>query len=309
MVWYGRRLLVGGGLLVLAAASTWAQPPAESAPADMAELREESMGPDDTWPFPPGRGGGPGSRFLERLGWGAQIFQTLPADRGPLTPGEQEELLEFARERLPRLYELLSRIRQHHPERFQMAIEEHAPRLRHLKRIYERSPELGDVVRRHAQNMLETQRLVRELRRTRAGEESPQHDTLRNMVLENIALEAEALGVLADELNSQRERLINQRVMELTEQDAEGSGLPDPLRLLLDEYRATPDESQRESIRARMRVMVGRHLAMASDRLRDRAARMRTDQESEADRQVERLLRGGGRRFGPRGGPPYSGTD
>lgn len=292
----GRKARLLMVVVVLAAGPGWAWSqggPESGRPAGRGRVRE----PGATQPGGPAWRGlhsrplGPGMRL------GARLFQPAPEDRGPLQPGEDESLLAFAKERLPQMYELMTSVRERNPERFRAALEEHAPRLRHLQRIYALSPTLGDAIRAHAANLVEIQRRVRG--RHRGG--SPPEEVLtevRPLVRRNVELESEALAALADELEQQLETRIAERMADLLSEDTGLAEEPEALRQLVESYRGA-DEPERVRLRGRLRELVDRHIRLEIEKLRTRSVGLREHVDEETEQRMQRVIeRGPGWRRG-----------
>ena len=71
----------------------------------------------------------PGGRSERHHGrhWLRWLFRPAPEDFGPLRPGEEEELREFARTELPQLSEVLDRVEQQQPGELQRSFR-HCPK-------------------------------------------------------------------------------------------------------------------------------------------------------------------------------------
>jgi len=276
----------------LAAAAAAAQEPARgphrlrsaSRPAEARDTQPASEATTNATPAEPG--GRPwGSRLGQRL------LRPSPEDQGPLRPGEEDELLAFAREHMPRFYQLMDGARQRAPERFRERLAEHAPRLRHLKRVFEYSPRVGRSIQAHAENLLKIHRAARMLRT--AAPESPERaralQSIRSLVAENVRLEADALEALADGLEARRDARVEERVAYLTGDQADLSAEPEKLRLLVAAVQSAPPGSERDAAREKLRGAVAAQLDEELATLRQRATDMQTSADQEVDERMQRL--------------------
>ncbi len=253
---------------------------------------EPRFGPRGDWHGRPG---------IEEV-W-LRFFRPAPEDQGPLKPGEEDELIAFAKEHAPRIYRALDWLRERSPEKVRQKLAENAPRLRHLRRLYERSPQLGRIVETYAENLFEVQRGAGALQRTAAGSADYEHDVqrLRELVSENVRLESDALEALAGELEANRDQRIENRMRYLLSDEADPIREPEKLRDLVARYRDAADDAQRSALRDLLRDAVTQQVADEIQGLRERAARMKGKAAEEVDRRMERLLEP---RPGPGDGPP-----
>lgn len=287
-----RRWTLSLAAAALAAAAAAAQEPARgphrlrsaSRPAEGRDTRPASEATTNATPVEPG--GRPwGSRLGQRL------LRPSPEDQGPLRPGEEDELLAFAREHMPRFYQLMDGVRQRSPERFRERLAEQAPRLRHLKRVFEYSPRVGRSIQAHAENLFKIHREARAWRA--AAPESPEREralqAIRPLVAENVRLEADALDGLADALAARRDTRIEERVAYLTGDQADLSAGPEKLRLLVAAFQSAAAGSERDAAREQLRGAVAAQLNEELATLRQRATDMRTRADQEVDERMQRL--------------------
>ncbi len=221
-----------------------------------------------------------------------RLFRQLPEDQGPLRPGEEDELLAFARQHMPRFYRVMEAAREHNPERFRRQLTEHAPRLRHLRRVFEFSPRIGEIIRTHAENQFKAQRQVRVLQLSAPDTPGYQQGlaSLRGLVAENVRLESDALEAMAGVLEERRGVRIDERVAHLTSNDSDLKDEPEGLRRLVESYQAATADDEREQLRQQIRDAVGRQLDAEVSALRKRAAEMRAGAAEDVDRRMERIL-------------------
>lgn len=252
-----------------------------------ADREPRSAGGHGEWPGP--RGQGPGWHRADELG--RRLFRLAPEERGPLQPGEEEELLDFAREHAPRLYRALERLRQRNPERFREKLTEYAPRLRHLRRIYAESPRLAGIIKTHAENMFRIKRGMRALRQHTP--DSARHEraleSIRALVADNVRLEIEALDELAIVLEKRRAERIENLVTYLIGDEVDPATLPEDLGRLITEFRAATGQ-ERDRLRESIGGIAARRVAAEIEALQERRAQMEENAPEEVDRRMQRLL-------------------
>ncbi len=261
-------------------------------PPDVDELGRNARSPESKAAGRP--------RRAEELA--ALLFRPRPQDLGPLKPGEEESLLAFARERTPRICRALEWFRDRRPMVFRQRLSGMAPRLRQLKRIYERSPALGDALREHMEAMFELKRQMRVLGENEPGSALRDRaiEEMRELIATSIAQEHQALRLLADELDQRRDERADAWVDYLTTTgDADFPRLPEPVRELVRKYRAAASDAERGAIRDQMRERVDRFVAIETDALRERADRRKAEAAEEVDRRLKAFVE-----EGERPGPP-----
>ena len=302
------RISVGKAWSVLALLALWAWP----GPAEGQGRKGQGQGRATQPARPSDEGGqrarrrGDGNSERQAEDVARRLFGVEPEDQGPLQPGEEEELLEFAREHMPRLARAMQWVHDRNPERFRERMAQYAPRLRHLRRIYAENPRVGDVVRQYAENLVEIERGVRNVRGAPTSSPSFQRDvqSIRGLVARNVGLEGDALEALASEMDSHRGERIELRVAYVTGADADLAASPPALRELVAAYQAATTDADRSAQRDAVRAEVARQIGVEIDALRERVARIRQHAGEEVDRRMERLLdkRGPGGGKGPAGG-------
>ncbi len=265
--------------------------------------------PDHRGRFDRQRGHGPrdllGLRGTELARY---LFTPTPEDRGPLEPGEEETLLAFAREHAPRIHFLMQRIKQRDPDRFAAELEEHAPRLRQLKRLFELDPQLARLVKSHAENRFRARRLIRVLHR--APEDSARYQEatrlMRNLLAENVELEINALETLAEQIDKQAEKRAMARLELVLDDEEVLAQAPRPVQELVREMQDVAANGGSENLRHRLLSMLRRQIADDAQQMRTRAAAMAEDLDGEVDRRFDKLKnmleqrgRAGHRRRGP----------
>ena len=224
---------------------------------------------------------------------GSGLFRPMPGDEGPLTPEERAELIEFVRLRVPRVYATLKEVRERDPDAFEAVLQEKAPRLRQLRRIYEHSPDLGRKLIRHADNLQQIHQARRALRET---EDDPAwHDEIeastRQLVSKNLRIEIQVLTGLADLLDEQREERIAAEVERLRAADVTLADEPNDVRELVLLLDMAPQESERAVIEARLWDVCSQRMDEEVTRLRRHAQRLQENAADEIERRMQRLTR------------------
>ncbi len=223
-----------------------------------------------------------------------QVLRLLPADEGPLREGEEAELLEFAQQHVPRIHRALRRLARRDPERYQAALERHAPRLRHMRRVFELSPRMGEILKSHAANAFKIGRTMRVLGRPSAGAALRERAelALRAALSESVRLEAEGLEVLADVLAQEREQRIAERLAYLQSDDVDMGVEPAEVRELVVQWRAADADAtaERAQIEKRLVDVLGTMADAEIAVLRQRSEQMAANAIEEVDRRMQELL-------------------
>jgi hypothetical protein len=273
--------------------------------AGVLVARGQDRGPDDRGPRPPrgphparvrGERGGP-PPFRAVLG---NPLRPLPEDLGPLRPGEEEELLEFARTHLRRQFQMLRRLRTRNPARFQERFERVLPRLRQLRRLFDENPTLARYIVRHVENLEAIKARLRHWR-ARPEEREGVRGQVRARVAENLRLERLILEERLSELQDRRDRLVDRELDRLLYPKTDLAPEPERLRALVERYDSAVGDDEREQILDDIREMIGERLDHEVKRLQHRLREMRENRTAEVDQRVDDLFRPGG---GPGPGPP-----
>jgi hypothetical protein len=287
------------------AAPTWGQQSAPAKSPQPSERHERKRGGHGGPPRDAEAGPGlPLGRFP-----GARLFHPLPEDQGPLTPAEQRQLMSFVRECYPDAHRWLKEIQQRDPEAFQQRLQEAAPRLRHLHRIFERDPELGQNIVRYSENL---QQLHHARRAWRDGELAPEQrrrirDGVRRVVAENLRIEVAVLEDQALELEQQRDARIEAEFERLLSPELDLAEEPPEVREVIERLAAPQEDDDLESLEDQLREICSERLDREVTRLRNRAARWRENAVEEVDRRMM-WFSGRGRR-GPQDPAPHPGKE
>lgn len=223
---------------------------------------------------------------------GAELLRPLPEDEGPLQPGEADELFEFARRNVPFVHRALRRMEDLAPDEFEHRLQRAAPRLRQLKRIFDRNPQLGERIVRFAENQ---QRIRFAKRNWDEGERSPAlrqrlTQEIRPLFAENLRIEQDVLRERLDDLTARREVQIDREVERLTADGFDPADVPADVRELLRKYRDAATESELDAARRELRRVGENRIDSEISMLRERVNRVCNDAAREVDRRVGRFF-------------------
>lgn len=235
---------------------------------------------------PHGRGMGPFP--------GDELLRPLPEDEGPLEPGEQEALTEFAARHVPFIHRALHRVQRFSPQAYQERLERVAPRLRRLQRIFERNTQLGEKIVRYAENQ---QRIHHARRAWTDGEPPPVMrrrlmQEIRPLLAENLRIEMAVLEDRVEELTQTREERIELLLARMTDETLDLAAVPDEARELLQRYREAEAESEQEALLEELRRLAAERIDGEIEVLHHRIEHLRVDAPNEVDRRIERVMQG-----------------
>ncbi len=289
------------------------QTPPANQPRPNAENRRPAAGRPDR-PFRPGERG---TASMPRRGLGMleeafpplpgpNPFRPLPADWGPVGKGEGEQLLEFARANVPRLSERLAQIQLRDPADFDKRLNEAAPRLRMLKRLFAANPRIAANVVRHIDNIELVKRATRlwlnaedePVRRTRIENE------VRRRISDLVEIERALAEARAADIRANREQILSDEVARLTAPGVPADPEPRDIRWFVEAYQVAASDADREVAREDLRDLLSILLDDQVEILTERAEDFARDK----DKIVERRLEGFRRRAmdGP-AGPRFPG--
>lgn len=295
-------------LLILTAVVLLACAESGSAPALAQERGSAASAQEPERRGRPGPGHpGPPSRFERRPGRprgrfpGGHLFRPMPEDEGPLAPGELRELLGFVRRHVPYVHHELRKLRKSDPTAFHERIEEAAPRLRQLRRIFERNPELGQRFVRHSENM---HRIGRARQAWIDSGDDPEMRgrillAVRRMVAENVRIETAVLADRAEQLTEEHDRRVEAEFERLQDDATDLADEPNEVRELVAALHAAQGDDEREALTGDLRQICAERLDREIAHLQEHAARMRANAAEEVDHRMKRLTRS--RERGPRG--------
>lgn len=219
------------------------------------------------------------------------LFHPLPSDHGPLSAEEREELVEFLRENVPKMHSALRRLEQKDPTNFDHRLQEAAPLLRRLRRIFERDALLGRSVIEHWENMQLLHRARRawldsadDRRRRREIE-----DLMRRTVAENVEIEVAVLEDQLRELEWQREARIEEEFERLTASDADLAPEPPELRELVRRLHDAETRAELEWLEEDLWLQCAVRMDREVKLLEKRLERMRSNMAEEVDRHMRGL--------------------
>ncbi len=236
---------------------------------------------------------------------GGNLFRPLPEDEGPLEPEEQRRLVNFLRRHAPLMHESLKQLRMKDPDGFDRRLRDAAPQLRRLRRIYQRDPELGLSVIKHAENL---QRVRRMRRIWRGSEGEPQarrriENEMRRIVAENLQVEILVLEDRIDAFEQQRDQRITAEYERLTAVDADLSGESSEIRELLQSLDTADSETEIQRLEEQLKRNCAARAEHRIAGMRKRLERIEANTVEEVDRRMKWMLEfgeGHKRRGGPR---------
>ncbi len=238
-----------------------------------------------------GRDGRPGARRGGRH-WGRQVFQPRPEDHGPLREGEEQELRDFVRDQFPGLHQLLDRVEQRSPREFRRSFHRLVPRLRQLRRIHQRNPELAQLIGQHAEHMVRAGLLRRAWRHADDEQRENIEHQIRGEIAATVRVEVQVLKHLADHLEATRDERIAERVAALTAADADLSPEPQPVRERVGALQMATGAARRLELETELVELLGRQLDEKIAALRQRAREMKAGAPAEVDKRMRRLKEG-----------------
>jgi len=233
---------------------------------------------------------------------GANLFRPLPEDEGPLTADERIELMDFLRTHVPKVHGWLEELRERDRAAFDERLQAAAPRLRQLRRIFERDPQLGQNLVRYSENKHRIWRAQWVWRKNDDPEERRQIlASVRRWTAQNLRIEALVLDDRVRQLVEQRDERIDAVVTRWQADDFDWAGESDEVRELVGAWRAAQTDDEREALADELRQISSERTDRDVARLRDRAARLRENAVDEVDRRMQRWTEQAER--GPRSRP------
>lgn len=221
-------------------------------------------------------------------------FQPTRADFGPLRPGEDAELLEFARSEVPDAFMRLERLKRSAPGEFRQRLRDAAPRLRFLRRAFQRNPRLGRVLVEHISATLKINEALRAYRRSGSREgrdRAALGEAIRQRIAARLRIEEQALDLHVAELVETRDDRIAERVDTLLNAPPEQTDAQGEFRALIERYRAARDDAERAAIRANLQERVARRVDSEIAAMRERLANSRENFEARAERIAREMIR------------------
>lgn len=311
-------------LLALCGSPARAQDDPQPAAAESAQGQAAPVAEDET----PGEL--PRRRWAEGRGWDWQannrgvlsllrgdFMRRLKEDEGPLAPGEEQQLLEFARVEMPDLFRALDADRARAPEVFRKRFTGIAARLRFFRRAIQLDAELGRALIEHADRQFRKERLRRALREVPAEADAQQVEAqLREALAEVTRSEVRILRMQADVLERSRAQIVAERIFAMRSEQFELAAAPPRIRESIEELRqahadlaAAADEAARAAAQQRVDriehvvgVAVERRIDMEIAARRRRAERIEQNAPELVDEQMARM-----QKEIQEGGPPDGG--
>lgn len=221
---------------------------------------------------------------------GARLFQPAPEDYGPLTPAERRELESFVKKNAPLIYDKLKQIHKRDPEAFEQRFQESAPRLRVLRRVFEKDERLGRMIIDYAENR---QRLERARDAFRRSDNDPQARrrigaAVRRLMAENLRIEAAVLEDRVRQMDEQHDENVQAEFDRLMSPDVDLSAESPETRASVRKLQnAQPDERQR--LADELWSTTSDRMDREIETMRTRVKRMRANAPDEVDRRVQRF--------------------
>lgn len=273
---------------LLACFEAFAQTPPERRAARTPAAGQDRPLRDDGRQRPPD--GPPGGGVIPRIPPGIPL-RPRPDDFGPLRPGEEQRILEFAQRHMPEGHRRMRALLNRDPEAFRSRITAHLPRLRRLMSIFAADPELGRAFVRHMDNLLAVRRAREQLRQGQGR--NPPADVVerlvRQRIAENVSIERTALERLIDCGQKARDADVKRLQEWLVSDQADVTAEPPELRRAVEEYRKA-DDSQRPALRKRLDELAAKRIDRELSLMRARLRELNDHTEREIDRRVERAL-------------------
>ncbi len=206
--------------------------------------------------------------------------------------GEADRLLQFARHRMPRVYEALQRLRETNPQGFQRRLADLAPRLRQLRRLYEQDPALGDLLVEHVRNVERLNRIRMFVARNRNRPEALRRAAAeaRRAIVALRRIEIDVLTRRIEQLRRDRDAQIEEMLGRLTDPDAELLAEPPEIRRIVGRLRRAANDRERAAIEQQLRRICEHRIDERIAALRERIGRMRRNAAVEIDRRVQRFI-------------------
>lgn len=230
------------------------------------------------------------------------LFMPRPQDRVPLRDGEAAELLDFARQHIPRMHRQIMRARRNQPaERFAHRFEkEIVPLLRHLQRVHTADPELGALQIRHAELRVKLLRRGRAMRQQNRELPPRLEREMRKRFAEMIEIEKQVITKQLAVLAEHESAVIDRRTDELLDKNYDPVVEPPALREAVFGYRMADDEVARIKKRAELRKRVEKEIKRHRTALQHHLKRMNDNPGRAVDERMKRLRSGRGGPGGPR---------
>lgn len=250
----------------------------------------QNQRPDDAR-RPPVRPDAPGGLALH---WPQDLpFRMTEQDRGPLAAGEGDELLNFARAEVPRVAQALERMRNERPAEFPKRLEQAAPRLRFLRRLFAENPRMARLFVKRAENEQDLNRMGR---LWRASPDKPTQrrrieNELRRRLVENLRLDNQIMEARLAQLRETRAARIQADLERLTAANADLAGEAPEARRLVAVWQAAATPEEKRRVRARLQELMTQKIDDEIALVGERLERHRQEPaEEKVERRLQRLL-------------------
>ena len=219
-------------------------------------------------------------------------FRPAPQDQGPLRKGEADQLLRFARQRMPHVYDALRRLREQNPRRFDRRLAELAPRLRQLRRLFEEDPSLAELLVEHITHVERLNRIRMFIARNRNRPEVLRRAAgeVRRVMADLRRIETDVLQRRIQQLTKDRETLVEEDYARLTDPASDLLDEPPEIRRIVGRLRRAASDRERAAIEQQLRSVCRRRIDERIRMLRERVQRMRRNAAAEIDRRVRQFI-------------------
>lgn len=206
-------------------------------------------------------------------------------DEGPLKPGEEKELLQFADQHLPQISAALKELHDRKPDAFNKKLEQVAPRMRFLKRLFATRPQIAAKIAKFADNRVELERLRQQHAAALPEKQRPIEQQMRTRLADNLGLEQDLLAYRLDEIQTKPLESAENEVRALLDGESDAAAEPQNIRDLVRTARSGTSEA-----RTRLGEIMRERMDSQADSLRARIQRLRDARGEMVDEQMRGLL-------------------
>ncbi|MFO0839838.1 MAG: hypothetical protein U1D55_15105 [Phycisphaerae bacterium] len=252
----------------------------------------------DAPPRPRGEPGAMPDARRRLMNWadlaGAGLLRPAPDEWGPIRPGEEQRLMEFARRNMPGAYSLLTQAQQRNPQMFERRLQMIAPRLRHFERISGQYPDFARALVGGVESDQALAQAVGDFRR--APQNSPQRQPAETLLRQRIAARLDAqeqIGRQGLEILSQERE---QRAAAIADQLlANPDRLPpdaDEIRERIERIRSATDDAEREALESAFRTAVSQRYAQQLERMQEHVQHLAERRAARIEAGMQRIQNG-----------------
>jgi hypothetical protein len=213
-------------------------------------------------------------------------------DRGPLRPGEEQELLDFARTHIPQLARLLEQVNRNNAGALEGRQRDMIPQLRRLMRLQEKHPKLADLIRRHIEATHDIRRNTRMLHG--ADPDSPRWPAMagrfRQAMRNVVEIEIDAMQEHLEELRRTRNERVQQRIDYLLAAATDLADEHPSMRQVVDTIRKEQDPKRRQERIDRLRQRMTAGMESDERRIFNRVELMRESKEELIENRFQRAM-------------------